>query len=173
MAVVYHWKHGWIPLTHEAALQKAHGSHAGAAKLMADAPHATGIKSRQDVAKAALDLPNVPASHRAEARSQLHDAAAAHNSTDLLPRHAGTSPLATTADQLEAARSKFDPQNRRQLDKLVEAIRNGEWETALHAAVQLDGDESRTFGSGKATRPALAKVMDRVIAMRRAAARSR
>ncbi len=31
---VYHWKHGWIPLTHAAALQKAHGSEAGAAKLM-------------------------------------------------------------------------------------------------------------------------------------------
>jgi len=31
---VYHWKHGWIPLTHAAALQKAHGSEAGAAKLL-------------------------------------------------------------------------------------------------------------------------------------------
>ena len=27
---VYHWKHGWIPLTYFAALQKAHGSRSGA-----------------------------------------------------------------------------------------------------------------------------------------------
>jgi hypothetical protein len=31
---VYHWKHGWIPLTHFAALQKAHGSQAGAARYL-------------------------------------------------------------------------------------------------------------------------------------------
>ena len=31
---VYHWKHGWIPLTHFAALQKAHGSAAGAARYL-------------------------------------------------------------------------------------------------------------------------------------------
>lgn len=31
---IYHWKHGWIPLTHAAALKKAHGSEAGAAKIM-------------------------------------------------------------------------------------------------------------------------------------------
>jgi len=89
MAVVYHWKHGWIPLDHQAALSKAKGNHAAAAKMMSDAPHATGIKSRQDVAKAALDLPNVPESHRPEAHSQLHAAASAHDSTDLLP--SGTS----------------------------------------------------------------------------------
>jgi hypothetical protein len=29
MAVVYHWKHGWIPLDHVAALSKAKGSAAG------------------------------------------------------------------------------------------------------------------------------------------------
>ncbi|MCW2901903.1 MAG: hypothetical protein JWO67_4168 [Streptosporangiaceae bacterium] len=32
--LVYHWKHGWIPLDHFAALSKAKGSHAGAAKIM-------------------------------------------------------------------------------------------------------------------------------------------
>jgi hypothetical protein len=31
--LVYHWKHGWIPLDHYAALKKAHGSEGGAAKL--------------------------------------------------------------------------------------------------------------------------------------------
>lgn len=31
---VYHWKHGWIPLTHFAALQKAHGSQKGAARFL-------------------------------------------------------------------------------------------------------------------------------------------
>lgn len=32
---VYHWKHGWIPLTHFAALQKAHGSQVGAVRYLA------------------------------------------------------------------------------------------------------------------------------------------
>lgn len=32
---VYHWKHGWIPLTHAAALSKAHGSESGAHKYLA------------------------------------------------------------------------------------------------------------------------------------------
>lgn len=31
---VYHWKHGWIPLTYFAALQKAHGSRAGAVSYL-------------------------------------------------------------------------------------------------------------------------------------------
>lgn len=33
---VYHWKHGWIPLTPEAAVIKAHGSKVGAQKLLVD-----------------------------------------------------------------------------------------------------------------------------------------
>lgn len=37
---VYHWKHGWIPLTHAAALSKAHGSHAGAEKYLRAVPTA-------------------------------------------------------------------------------------------------------------------------------------
>ena len=32
---IYHWKHGWIPLDHAAALSKAHGSQAGAHKYLA------------------------------------------------------------------------------------------------------------------------------------------
>jgi predicted ABC-type ATPase len=31
--LVYHWKHGWIPLDHHAALSKAKGSKLGAAKI--------------------------------------------------------------------------------------------------------------------------------------------
>lgn len=38
---VYHWRHGWIPLDHEAA------------------PHAAGITSSQDLAKATLKLPSI------------------------------------------------------------------------------------------------------------------
>lgn len=85
MAHVYHWKHGWIPLTHEAALSKAKGNHQAAAKMLADAPHASGIRSRQDVAKAVQDLPNVPAHERGSALTQLHDAAIHHDSADLVP----------------------------------------------------------------------------------------
>jgi hypothetical protein len=32
--LVYHWKHGWIPLDHYAALSKAHGRESGAKLLM-------------------------------------------------------------------------------------------------------------------------------------------
>jgi len=31
----FHWKHGWIPLTHQAALQKAHGDESQAADFRA------------------------------------------------------------------------------------------------------------------------------------------
>jgi hypothetical protein len=83
--VVYHWKHGWIPLDHNAALSKAKGDHSAADKMLAEAPHANGIQSRQDVAKAALDLPNLPATHQHEAHVQLQHGAAAHNAQDILP----------------------------------------------------------------------------------------
>jgi hypothetical protein len=39
--LVYHWRHGWIPRTPTAALQKAHGSRKGADKIM----QKHGIKS--------------------------------------------------------------------------------------------------------------------------------
>lgn len=87
MAVVYHWKHGWIPLDHEAALSKAKGNHTLAAAYLRDAPHAKGIDSRQHVAKAVLDLPNVPSVDRADAHRQLREAATAHDADDLLPVH--------------------------------------------------------------------------------------
>lgn len=41
---VYHWKHGWIPLTHTAALSKAKGSERGAAKL--ERRHGIGPRGR-------------------------------------------------------------------------------------------------------------------------------
>jgi hypothetical protein len=36
--LVYHWKHGWIPLDHAAALSKAHGSQSGAARYLHHRP---------------------------------------------------------------------------------------------------------------------------------------
>jgi molybdopterin-guanine dinucleotide biosynthesis protein len=39
---VYHWKHGWIPLDHYAALSKAKGREAGARKYLARS-HAAGV----------------------------------------------------------------------------------------------------------------------------------
>jgi hypothetical protein len=33
----YHWKHGWIPLDHAAAMKKAHGDKTAAAKALAQA----------------------------------------------------------------------------------------------------------------------------------------
>jgi len=85
MAVVYHWKHGWIPLDHTAAMKKAKGNHELADKMLSDAPHANGIQSRQDVAKAVRDLPNVPESHRSHALTNVREAAAKHDSLDLVP----------------------------------------------------------------------------------------
>jgi hypothetical protein len=38
---IYHWKHGWIPLDHAAALSKAHGSEHGARRALA-VSHAAG-----------------------------------------------------------------------------------------------------------------------------------
>ena len=65
---VYHWKHGWIPLDHT----DAHS-------------HDVGIRSRQDVAKAVRDLPNVPVHDRPDVRRQLTKGADEHNAQDLLP----------------------------------------------------------------------------------------
>ena len=36
---VYHWKHGWIPLDHVAALSKAKGNHAAASKMLDAVKH--------------------------------------------------------------------------------------------------------------------------------------
>lgn len=44
---VHHWKHGWIPLTHYAALVKAHGSHKGAAKFLNDSNGQHGSESHK------------------------------------------------------------------------------------------------------------------------------
>lgn len=40
---VYHWKHGWIPLTHTAAMSKAKGNKKAAAKML-DAVHGDHLK---------------------------------------------------------------------------------------------------------------------------------
>lgn len=43
--LIYHWKHGWIPLTHAAALSKAHGSASGADRYVpATSAHHGGTK---------------------------------------------------------------------------------------------------------------------------------
>lgn len=42
---IYHWKHGWIPLDHFAAMKKAHGSFRGAQKAL-DKAHAEGHAHR-------------------------------------------------------------------------------------------------------------------------------
>lgn len=58
---VYHWKHGWIPLTHTAALSKAKGSKKSADKIM----QAHGIAS-----------PNQAGAHHAARAAELRAAAA-------------------------------------------------------------------------------------------------
>lgn len=86
-AHVYHWKHGWIPLDHTAALSKAKGNRATADRMMqaAHSPGA-GIHSRQDVAKATLALQDIPnVSERHAALQQVTAAAHQHGAADLLP----------------------------------------------------------------------------------------
>lgn len=78
---VYHWKHGWVPLDHTAALSKAHGSHTGAQKIMAE----HGIRNRQDVAKALTTLHTVPTADQPHAMAQVTSAAHRLGATDLLP----------------------------------------------------------------------------------------
>lgn len=83
---VYHWKHGWIPLTHTAALSKAKGNKTLAARYVADAHSpSAGIHSRQHVAKALVGLPSVPTEGRSDAARQVKTAAHKHGATDLLP----------------------------------------------------------------------------------------
>lgn len=104
MAHVYHWKHGWIPLDHVAALSKAKGNHVRAATLL-EAAHGpgAGIKSRRDVAGAIRSLPSVPESDRSQARADIAAAAQRHDSTDLLPR---TSYRRSSAELQAAADAK-------------------------------------------------------------------
>lgn len=65
---VYHYKHGWIRLDHEAA---------GSAK---------GINTRQDVAKAIMGMPKVPAHERTLPKHDIVRAARKTGSNDLLPK---------------------------------------------------------------------------------------
>ncbi|HZY40874.1 MAG TPA: hypothetical protein VFF59_02640, partial [Anaerolineae bacterium] len=84
-AHVYHWKHGWIPLDHAAAMSKAKGNKAKAAEYLHEAPHAEGIQSRQDVARALLDLPSITdINHRASAMREIEAAADRLGAKDLL-----------------------------------------------------------------------------------------
>lgn len=80
---VFHWRHGWIPLDHEAAVHH-HGSKEDLAKADRTASHE--IKSRRDVARAVTTLPkigNTVSRHHAARATVI----AAHRigATDLIP----------------------------------------------------------------------------------------
>lgn len=85
---VYHWKHGWIPLTHTAAMSKAKGNREKAAELLADAKseHA-GIHTREHVGKSALELSHIAdARERSDALGDVHEAADRLGAHDVLPK---------------------------------------------------------------------------------------
>lgn len=82
---VYHWKHGWIPLDHAAAVKKSHGNSAAATAMLRDARSSPGIRSRRDVAHAVRDLPNVPSADRVRPKHEIIAAAEKHGAQDLLP----------------------------------------------------------------------------------------
>lgn len=98
MAVVYHWKHGWIPLDHTAALSKAKGNHELAAKMLADAKTSqAGIHTKQDVAKAALAVPKIEhEGDRRDAMRQVREAAVHHDVT--VPGHISNADKIRNAD---------------------------------------------------------------------------
>jgi hypothetical protein len=81
---VYHWKHGWIPLSHSAALSKAKGDKEKAAELLAAAQSA-GINNRQDLARAIMSVPSLDSRERGEAIKHVTEAAARLNARDLVP----------------------------------------------------------------------------------------
>lgn len=82
----FHWRHGWIPLDHEAALKKTRGDRKAAAAMLSDAHGGSaGIRSRRDVAAALRDLPNVPSRDRIAPKHELIAAARQHNMEHLLP----------------------------------------------------------------------------------------
>lgn len=79
MAHVYHWKHGWIPLDHTAALKKAKGNHHAAKKyLEAARSKDAGINSKEHVVRAAKSVRSVDPKDRGGAVRQVQSAAAKH-----------------------------------------------------------------------------------------------
>jgi hypothetical protein len=76
--VVYHWRHGWIPLDHTAPLSKAKGNHEAAKRMLADAKNTKGIETKAHLGHAIKDLPNMPEPHRAEAAKHIKAAAERH-----------------------------------------------------------------------------------------------
>lgn len=109
---VYHWKHGWIPLDHTAALSKAKGNHDLAATYLRDARSpGAGIHSRQDVAKALLGVPKISdAGDRKAALDQVGLAARAHIAQDLLPgkpKSASADLAHMSSDDLDAEVTKL------------------------------------------------------------------
>jgi hypothetical protein len=84
-AHVYHWKHGWIPLDHTAALSKAKGDHSLARTYLEAAHGSPGIMHAQHLAVAIRDLPNVPEEHRAGVRAQIIEAANRLDEHQMLP----------------------------------------------------------------------------------------
>ena len=82
---VYHWKHGWIPLDFEAAMEKAGGDHAKALAMLDDAQGDNGIKSIGDLARAARALLDLNSRHHFDALTQIHDAADRLDAHDVLP----------------------------------------------------------------------------------------
>jgi predicted ABC-type ATPase len=136
MAVVYHYRHGWIKLDHPAAKEG-------------------GIKSRKDVAGALKGLHAVPAGDRSSARSQVLSGAAEHGAHDLLPGHHATPPL--SGGQLKDLRgdndtsaaphlvtdaygnTHFTPERQALHDKIIEGIVAGHQKQEFPAFVMLGG----------------------------------
>lgn len=152
-AHVYHWKHGWIPLDHTAALSKAKGNHKLAATYIAAVPEARGIHTRQDVAKATLDLPNIPNhADRAAATAETAHAARGIGATDLLPTPMRTRPI--------AGRDLADVADDDLAGLLTEAATHGDAHDIDHVVAELDRRDAAVHA-------------ERAAAARRAAAKTR
>lgn len=83
---VFHWKHGWIPLDHEAISHGGHRSQAtGPIKGDRRPPAGHPIRTRRDVAKAVTTLRNVPAADRHRPAKRTASSARHAQAEDLLP----------------------------------------------------------------------------------------
>lgn len=159
-AHVYHWRHGWIPLTLPAALAKAKGNLALAQRYLADAP-AGGIHNRRDVEQAARALPDI-SDHRdrAAAAAQVKEAAQRHpveepaptpkklralSDNDIIERMAA----ATTAGELDDLVGEIDrrdaAQKRREAAATRRTAADARKDAAYNAAIDAGGDPETAY----------------------------
>jgi hypothetical protein len=121
--MIYHWKHGWIPLDHYAALSKAHGRESGA-KLLMGRLGVTGEDGKSHHLEQSLQ-----AKHGKSYEDLLREADSRR-----------TKPLQSTVDRRFQDRSAIRNKTDVELTSLAEKLRPGsEAHTAVLAEMKKRG----------------------------------